>query len=139
MNSTLVLLQLGRSRLGHTIKTNFIISQTDDSEICSILILYKRMWDYFLHHILHITFQEKCFHVVFYLLTKFHCVVVFTSWDIGKYVFCCPVCDVINFEINLSFLIKSFSYIMKKSGQKSKYLKNKKGVKHGVKSIFHPF
>ena len=26
----------------------------------------------------------------------------------------CPVCDVINFEINFSFFIKSFSYMIKK-------------------------
>ena len=30
----------------------------------------------------------------------------------------CPVCDVINFEINLNFLIKSFSYMTKKWEQK---------------------
>ena len=40
-------------------------------------------------------------------------------------VICFPVCDVaINFEINLSFFIKSFSYIFNKSGQKCQYLKN---------------
>ena len=38
----------------------------------------------------------------------------------------CPVCDVINFEINLSFLIEPFFYVTKKSEQKSVYLKNKK-------------
>ena len=31
---------------------------------------------------------------------------------------CCPVFDVINFEINQSFLIKPFFYMTKKSGQK---------------------
>ena len=34
-----------------------------------------------------------------------------------------PVCHVINFEINLSFLIKPVSYMTKKSVQKIKYLK----------------
>ena len=34
-----------------------------------------------------------------------------------------PVCHVINFEINLSFLIKPVSYMTKKSGQKIKHLK----------------
>ena len=43
----------------------------------------------------------------------------------GQYVYCCPVCDVINFEVNLSFLIKPFICINEKSGQKCKYLKNK--------------
>ena len=37
-----------------------------------------------------------------------------------------PVCDVLNFEINHSFLIKSFFYTIKTSGQKYKYLKNEK-------------
>ena len=41
----LVLIQLGRPRLGHTRKTNFIAFQTVDSEICSILIFYKKVWD----------------------------------------------------------------------------------------------
>ena len=27
-------------------------------------------------------------HVIFYYLTKFHCLVAFTSWDIGQYVYC---------------------------------------------------
>ena len=44
-------------------------------------------------------------------------------------IICCPVCTVINFEINLSCLIKSFIYITKKSGQKCKYLKNEKEKK----------
>ena len=34
-----------------------------------------------------------------------------------------PICDVINFEINLSFRIKPFPYIIKKSGQKRIYPK----------------
>ena len=41
-------------------------------------------------------------------------------------IICYPVCDVINFEIKHSFLIKLFFYIIKKSGWKCKYLKNKK-------------
>ena len=38
----------------------------------------------------------------------------------------CPACDIINFEINLSLLIKLVFYITKKSRQKCKYLKNKR-------------
>ena len=52
-------------------------------------------------------------------------------------VICCPVCDTINFEIYLSFLIKPLLYIIKKSGQKFKYLKNDKSFSHKIKSIFH--
>ena len=42
-------------------------------------------------------------------------------------VICFSVCDVIDFEINLSFLIKPFFSITKKPEQKSKDLKNEKG------------
>ena len=35
-----------------------------------------------------------------------------------------PVCDVIDFGTNLSFLIKTFPYTTKKSGQKFKRLEN---------------
>ena len=38
----------------------------------------------------------------------------------------CPACDVMNFQINNSFLIKPFFYLIKKSAQKCKYLKNEK-------------
>ena len=37
-----------------------------------------------------------------------------------------PGCDVINFEINVIVLIKSFFYMNKKSRQKLKYLGNEK-------------
>ena len=39
-------------------------------------------------------------------------------------IICLPVCDGINFEINLSFFIKAFSYMTNKSGQTFKYLRN---------------
>ena len=41
-------------------------------------------------------------------------------------IICLPVCDVIGFEIKLSFLIDPFLYMSKKSRQKSKYLENEK-------------
>ena len=43
-----------------------------------------------------------------------------------------PDCYVIDFETNLTFLIKLLIYLNKKSGQKFKVLENKK-------SIFHNF
>ena len=49
--------------------------------------------------------------VIFYYLNKFCCLVVFKSWDIGQNVyFSCLLTklNVINFEINLIFLIKRF-------------------------------
>ena len=39
-------------------------------------------------------------------------------------IICCPACNVINVKISHGFLIKTFSYMTKKSGQKCKYLKN---------------
>ena len=41
-------------------------------------------------------------------------------------IICFPGCDVVNFEINLIFLIKIFFYMTKKSKQKFKYLKKEK-------------
>ena len=38
----------------------------------------------------------------------------------------CPVCGVINFEIERRFLIKAFIYLTKKSGQRYVYLKTEK-------------
>ena len=48
-------------------------------------------------------------------------------WDnIYIVTICCQICEVINCEMNLSFLIKTFFYVTKKSEQKCKYPKNKK-------------
>ena len=47
--------------------------------------------------------------------------------------------DVINFEINLIFPIKSFFYMTKKSRQKIKYHENKESFSGETKSIFHHF
>ena len=41
-------------------------------------------------------------------------------------IICCPVCDVINFEINQSFLIEPFFYTAKKSEKEYKYHKKVK-------------
>ena len=49
---------------------------------------------------------------------------------------CFPGCDVINFEINLTFLIKPFLYTTKKSGQKFKYFDNEKDFKVKQKAFF---
>ena len=49
--------------------------------------------------------------VTFYYLTKFQCLVAFTSWGIGQYVYCNCLLTRLwlnNFEINLIFLIKEF-------------------------------
>ena len=51
-------------------------------------------------------------------------------------IICFSVCNIINFEINLSFLIKPFSYKTKKSEQKLKYLQKKKTFKVRWKVFF---
>ena len=48
-------------------------------------------------------------------------------------------CDVINFEINLIFLIKLFFDMNKKSRQILKYLENEKCFYDETESIFHHF
>ena len=48
-----------------------------------------------------------------------------------------PGFDVINFEIDLTFLVKAFFYMTKKSRQKLEYLENKKSFLGGIKCIFH--
>ena len=61
-------------------------------------------------------------------MTKFHCLIPFTFWELGNMyivIICRLVCDVINFEISYGLRIKPFFYIIKKLGQKCKYLKNK--------------
>ena len=50
-------------------------------------------------------------------------------------IICCPVCDVINLEIDLSFPIKTFFYITTKSEQKCKH----PSFWQEIKSIFHHF
>ena len=49
---------------------------------------------------------------------------------------CVPVCEVINFEITLGFLIKPFSYMTKKVRAKFKYVNNKKGIYSKIKAFF---
>ena len=44
-----------------TIKTNCIKLQTIDPDITSTLTFQKRVWEWFLHHILCMIFQRKCF------------------------------------------------------------------------------
>ena len=52
---------------------------------------------------------------------------------------CSPGCDVINFEINLIFLIKPFLFIIRMPKQNLKYLENEKSFQGEIKSIFYHF
>ena len=49
------------------------------------------------------------------------------------------VCDVIHVEIYLSFVVKQFSYMTKKSGQKFKYFKNEKWFHVEIKPFLISF
>ena len=49
---------------------------------------------------------------------------------------CCPVCDVINFEIDLSLLIMPFFNLTKTLGQKCKYFKNERDFNIKLKAFF---
>ena len=49
-----------------------------------------------------------------------------------------PACEVVNFEIYLSFLVKPFSFMIQKPEQKFKYL-TKWAFRVKWKSIFHHF
>ena len=49
------------------------------------------------------------------------------------------VCDLINSEISLSFLVKPFVYLTTKSGQNCKYLTNEKKLLTWYKTHFSEF
>ena len=86
--TTLVSIYFGSLQLGHTIKTNCIKFQTVDPKIFLILNFRNGPGTSF--------------------FTKFICIVII----------CFPVCDVINFENNISFLNKLFFLMTKKARQK---------------------
>ena len=116
--------------------------QTVDPETCSILIFIKGSWTGFLTTFCVWFFKKNISHVTFFNWPNFFTWLSLLLEILGYMcivIICCPVCDVIYFQINLSFLIKPFFYITKKSGQKCKYLKNEKSFKHEIKTIFHHF
>ena len=56
-----------------------------DPQICSILTFQKRVWEQFLHHILWMIFQEKCFLCYILLTDKIslpHCLYFSRYWAI---------------------------------------------------------
>ena len=116
--------------------------QTVDLEICSILILKKGLGVVSPPHFPY-DFQEKYFSS-YDLLTKqillSDCLYFIeisrkTCAAIFRYQFC----DVINFEIYLSFLTKPFSSMSKSSEQKLKYLKKERTFSGEMKTIFRLF
>ena len=77
-------------------------------------------------------FQEKCFAFYVLIMTKFHRLIALLLEILGNAsiaIACFSGCDVINFEINLVFLIKPFFYMTKKSRQNSNILRTKRDFK----------
>ena len=67
-------------------------------------------------------------------MAKFHCLIVFTLlleiWgNLCTVIICFPVCDIINFETNLRFLIKLFFYMIKKEDKNLDILRMKEAFK----------
>ena len=108
----------------HIIQKDCIKIQSMDPKICSIQIFYKWVWEQSLHHIISLS-------VCIYFLRN--------MGNMCITIVCFPVCDVINFEINLIFLIKLFFYMTKKLRQKFKCLENEGSFQDEMKSIFHSF
>ena len=76
---------LRQSSTQHTIKTSCIKLQAIDPDICSTLNFQKRVWEQFLHHILCVIFQEKCFSCYILLTDKIpfpDCLYFLRYWSI---------------------------------------------------------
>ena len=107
--------------LGQTIKTNCILFQIADQEVCSFWFFIKRFGTSF-----PTTFSVWIFkkNISYILLTDQILLPEFLYFlrclqYVYKLYLSFPVCD-INFEINLSFLIALFSYMTIKFGTKLK-------------------
>ena len=90
---------------------------TNHPEICLILIFEKRIWDQFLHLILFMIFQEKCFSCYILLTDQ---ILLSDYLYFSRYwaicvlqLFCYPGCEVITFESKPLFLIKPLLYDQK--------------------------
>ena len=88
-------------------------------------------------------FQEKCFSYYILLtdqisLSDYLYFLKYWAMSVLR-LFCFPGCDVINFEINLIFLIKPFFYVTIKSRQRFTYLENEKSFWDQIRSTFHHF
>ena len=68
-------------------------------------------------HMLYVYYNYMC-------ICNYMCVEI-CVFNMCVTIVCKQDCDIINFEINLIFLVKSFFYMTTKSRQKPKYLENK--------------
>ena len=129
MISALVLVCFSIPRLGHATKTNcmklqttfrlfrlFFLKKWSGTNFSTTYCAWKKMLT-----ILHsISWANVIVWWPFFLEVSGNMCII---------IVCCPVCDVINFEIYLSFFTKPFSLLTQNSEQKLKYTKNKKSFK----------
>ena len=104
----------------HTIKTNCKTSDYWPRD-WSILIFYKKIWEYSLSTTFCVWFLRKMF-LLTYSITWLNFVVWLSLLlemlgNMCIAIVCFPGCDVINFGINYIFLIKPFFYMTKKSSK----------------------
>ena len=87
--------------------------------------------------------KKNVSHVMFYYQTKFHSLFAFTSWDIGKYVYCnCLLTKLWRHTFrNYPYLSNQavFPRWPKNQVKMMKYLENKKNFQNEIKSIFNHF
>ena len=86
--------------------------------------------------------NKNILHVVFYKLTKpivWLPLLLKIVNNTSIVIIYCPVCDVIDFEIDQIFLIELFFYLTKKLGQNYKDLKKKRSFSQEIKNIFHHY
>ena len=119
MFSTLRSIYFGSPGLAHTIKTNCTKFQTVHPDICSVIFWFLEKClglfsiSYFLYDlsrkIFLVLYFNKCQYFIVWLISLLKML-----GNVWLVITCFPVDDVIDFEINLSFLIKPFSYWSKK-------------------------
>ena len=83
-----IFLYLGRPPLGHIIKINCITYQLMIERYALFWFLIKSSGTGFSTTFCVWLFKKHISHVTFYYITKFHCLVAFTSRDIRQYVYC---------------------------------------------------
>ena len=129
--STLALIYFCSLRLGDTIKTNCLKLQTTDPEMLMFYFFKKALGLVSPPHIMH-GFLRKIFVMLYFIDWQNFIVWLSLLLEISGnrciIIVCYKFCNVINFEIYLSFFIKPSFCMNKNSEQKLNYLKNKKSI-----------
>ena len=100
---------------------------------CSVSLAWLGKCSKRLHHWHVWFFKKNLSDVIFYQLSKFHCLIAFTSWDIGQYVYCnCFVSQVMTssiLKLTLSFWTIRFSIWPKSQDKHLNILRMKRAFK----------